>query len=129
MQAMSRLWRSVKYEEVYLRAYESFGEARASIGRYLAFYNCRRHHSSLDDSTPGSSLLQPVANPHGGLTPADAPLIDAEMLFRQPGPAQTTTMANAAIIRFFMKVSVTRSRISRIPGRFIHTASDVKFVR
>ena len=37
-----RLWRSVKYEEVYLRAYDSVSEARSSIGRYLAFYNHRR---------------------------------------------------------------------------------------
>jgi putative transposase len=35
---VERLWRSVKYEEVYLRAYDSVGEARASIGRYLNFY-------------------------------------------------------------------------------------------
>jgi transposase InsO family protein len=40
-----RLWRSVKYEEVYLRAYDSVSEARASIGRYLDFYNQRRPHS------------------------------------------------------------------------------------
>ena len=36
---VERLWRSVKYEEVYLRAYDCVGEARASIGRYLDFYN------------------------------------------------------------------------------------------
>jgi putative transposase len=49
---VERLWRSVKYEEVYLRAYGSVSEARASIGRYLAFYNGRRPHSSLDRRTP-----------------------------------------------------------------------------
>ena len=49
---IERLWRSVKYEEVYLRAYISVGEARASIGRYLTFYNGRRPHSSLDRQTP-----------------------------------------------------------------------------
>ena len=49
---VERLWRSVKYEEVYLRAYDSIGEARASLGRYLDFYNRRRPHSSLDARTP-----------------------------------------------------------------------------
>ena len=43
---------SVKYEEVYLRAYGLVSEARASIGRYLTFYNGRRPHSSLDRKTP-----------------------------------------------------------------------------
>jgi putative transposase len=49
---VERLWRSVKCEEVYLRAYDSVVEARASLGRYLAFYNSRRPHSSLDARTP-----------------------------------------------------------------------------
>ena len=49
---VERLWRSVKYEEVYLHAYDSVGEARNSIGRYLDFYNGRRPHSSLDGATP-----------------------------------------------------------------------------
>jgi len=49
---VERLWRSVKYEEVYLRAYGGVGEARASIARYLALYNERRPHSSLDRRTP-----------------------------------------------------------------------------
>jgi putative transposase len=43
---VERLWRSVKYEEVYLRAYETVGEARASIGRYLDFYNRASEHPS-----------------------------------------------------------------------------------
>jgi putative transposase len=49
---VERLWRSVKYEEVYLRAAESVGGARASIGGYLGFYNGKRPHSSLDGQTP-----------------------------------------------------------------------------
>src|ERR1700693_2102737 len=52
-----RLWRSVKYEEVYRRAYETVGEARHSIGRYLEFYNGRRPHSSLDDMTPDQAYF------------------------------------------------------------------------
>jgi putative transposase len=55
-----RLWRSVKYEEVYLRAYESVAEARASIGRYFGFYNHRRPHSSLDGMTPDHAYFDPL---------------------------------------------------------------------
>ena len=49
---VERLWRSVKYEEVYLRAYDTVSEARSSIARYFGFYNGRRPHSSLDRQTP-----------------------------------------------------------------------------
>lgn len=49
---VERLWRSVKYEEVYLRAYDSVFAARESLARYLTFYNSRRPHSSLDGRTP-----------------------------------------------------------------------------
>jgi putative transposase len=49
---VERLWRSVKYEEVYLRAYDSVGGARAALGRYFTFYNGKRPHSSLDARTP-----------------------------------------------------------------------------
>ena len=54
---VERLWRSVKYEEVYLRAYGSVAEARASIGRYLVFYNGKRPHSSLDARTPDQAYF------------------------------------------------------------------------
>ena len=60
---VERLWRTIKYEEVYLRAYASVSEARASIGRYLGFYNSRRPHSSLDGKTPDQvyfNTLSPV---------------------------------------------------------------------
>jgi putative transposase len=54
---VERLWRSVKYEEVYLRAYDTVSEARASIGRYISFYNSRRPHSSLDRKTPDQAYF------------------------------------------------------------------------
>ena len=57
---VERLWRSVKYEEVYLRAYDSVAEARASIGRYMAFYNGRRPHSSLNARTPDDAYFNYV---------------------------------------------------------------------
>ncbi len=49
---VERLWRTVKYEEVYLRAYAGVTQARASIGRYLSFNNGKRPHSSLGGQTP-----------------------------------------------------------------------------
>jgi len=60
---VERLWRTIKYEEVYLRAYDSVSEARASIGRYLAFCNAGRPHSGLDRQTPDEAYfnqLQPI---------------------------------------------------------------------
>jgi transposase InsO family protein len=57
---VERLWRSVKYEEVYLKAYDSVSEARTSIGRYLDFYNRRRPHSSLDRRTPDQAYFDPL---------------------------------------------------------------------
>jgi putative transposase len=54
---VERLWRSVKYEEVYLRAYDSVGQARASLDKYLVFYNAIRPHSSLDARTPDQAYF------------------------------------------------------------------------
>jgi putative transposase len=49
---VERLWKSVKYEHVYLHGYETVSEARTKLAIYLAFYNERRPHSSLDRQTP-----------------------------------------------------------------------------
>jgi putative transposase len=49
---VERLWKSIKYEEVYLHAYETMGAAKSGIGRYLDFYNSHRPHSALDGNTP-----------------------------------------------------------------------------
>jgi putative transposase len=49
---VERLWRSVKYEEVYLKAYGSLTEARRGLAAYFEFYNQRRRHQGLDDRTP-----------------------------------------------------------------------------
>ena len=55
---VERLWRSVKYEEVYLHAYESVAAARAGIARYLEFYNTRRPHSSLAGQIPDTAYFK-----------------------------------------------------------------------
>jgi len=60
---VERLWRTLKYEEVYLRAYDSVSEARASLGRYLTLYNTRRRHSSLADRTPDDAYFLTLRSP------------------------------------------------------------------
>lgn len=56
---VERLWRTVKYERVYLRAYDSVSEARADIAEYIDWYNIRRPHSSLvKDQTPDRTYWQ-----------------------------------------------------------------------
>jgi len=62
---VERLWKSLKYEEVYLHAYDSVAETRQGLQRYFSFYNQRRPHSSLDGRTPDmvyfAALPQPQA--------------------------------------------------------------------
>ena len=49
---VERLWRSVKYEDIYLHAYQSVRELKAALACYFEFYNARRPHQSLADRTP-----------------------------------------------------------------------------
>ena len=49
---VERLWKSVKYEEVYLHAYDSVAAAKSGIGKYFSFYNSQRPHTALDRQTP-----------------------------------------------------------------------------
>ena len=71
---VERLWRSVKYEEVYLKAYESVAEAKGGIGDYMRFYNRERLHQSLGYRTPqeefetGNQGLDAVDSPQMMLT-------------------------------------------------------------
>ena len=73
---VERLWRSVKYEEVYLKAYESVAEARAGIGAYLRFYNSERPHQALDYRTPAQVFEEgrnQVHQPEVSVTPELVP--------------------------------------------------------
>ena len=60
---VERLWKSVKYEEVYLHAYESVSHARTSLGRYFNFYNARRPHTALERRTPDQVYFNPLPLP------------------------------------------------------------------
>jgi putative transposase len=57
---VERLWRTIKYEEVYPRAYASVPEARCSIGRYLDFCNSRRPHSAQSGKAPNQAYFNPA---------------------------------------------------------------------
>lgn len=54
---VERLWKSVKYEEVYLRAYDSVADVCANLAKYLTFYNTKRPHTALDGNTPDSAYF------------------------------------------------------------------------
>jgi len=61
---VERLWKTIKYEEVYLKAYETVSQARQSLASYIDFYNTRRPHSSLDRQTPDQVYFnQPLPLP------------------------------------------------------------------
>ena len=53
------IWKSVKYEEVYLRAYNNVDKALANLAKYLAFYNTQRPHQALDGNTPDGAYFNP----------------------------------------------------------------------
>lgn len=74
---IERLWRSLKYEEVYIKAYDSVAEARRSLGEWLAFYNDVRPHQSLEYRTP-REIFEGLACEH--VDNASASLRDAPAL-------------------------------------------------
>jgi hypothetical protein len=80
---VERLWRTIKYEQVYLRAYASFSEARASLGRYIdGFYNAHRPHSSLGRLTPDVGTSMRCHRSRWRITEAGFLLGNAPKLFK-----------------------------------------------
>jgi putative transposase len=69
---IERLWRSLKYEQIYLAEYTTGSEARAGIGWWMDFYNERRPHSSLGDCTPEEVYADETAARRPGLRPASS---------------------------------------------------------
>ena len=79
---IERLWRTVKYEEVYLKAYQDGREARAGIGEYFRFYDTQRPHQALEYQTPAEVYGNPVESVSGGMVESLTPIIT-----RTAGPA------------------------------------------
>jgi putative transposase len=69
---VERLWRSVKYEEVYLHAYETVSDVRAGLQRYFTFFNERRPHTALGRLTPDTMYFHhPSSNSSSAVSPCD----------------------------------------------------------
>jgi putative transposase len=66
---IERLWRSLKYECVYIHAFETGSELRAGLNKWITYYNAERPHSSLGGATPNEAYSKIDAHPDGGLTP------------------------------------------------------------
>lgn len=76
----------IKYEEVYLKAYDCVSAAKASLGNYIEFYNTRRPHQSFGGKTPDMIYFAGLQR--------GAPLISVEILSKQTGPALYTPAAS-----------------------------------
>ena len=84
---VERLWRSVKYEDIYLHAYETPAALRAGLQRYFQFYNERRRHSALNRRTPHTVYLGPGRAGDSGLITMEIPLKRVSKIW---GPLLTT---------------------------------------
>jgi hypothetical protein len=120
---VERLWRTVKYEDVYLRDYQTPAEARMGLERYFAYYNHQRRHSSLGRRTPASVyglavsareaklLVEPPRFDRietGGGWSAAAPVAAAPVALRAPSAAATATLAAETIPPYLPTESVQR---------------------
>ena len=77
---IERLWRSLKYEDVYLKGYADGGEARAGIAEWLAFYNHRRPHQALANRTPMAVWRDGAGGTRDGEAVDMTPRVDARGL-------------------------------------------------
>jgi len=68
---IERLWRSLKYECVYLHAFETGSELRTGLGRWITYYNTQRPHSGLAGRTPLEAYRRNGQSDHGGHAPHD----------------------------------------------------------
>jgi len=87
---VERLWRTVKYEEVYLKEYGDVEQARESLGQYFEFYNYKRPHQALGYATPASVYMpRPAGKPKGPLRMTSAPVAVTPVALRAPSVTAT----------------------------------------
>lgn len=84
---VERLWRSVKYENVYLKGYQAIPEARSGLAEYFEFYNKRRFHQSLDNKTPWQVYCEGLVDGTKGRPSTEETIhlnLDKEMVLTNP---------------------------------------------
>ena len=85
---IERLWKSVKYEDVYLKAYSSIAEARKELTNWFDRYNRRRRHQGLDNRTPDEVYWSYAAQGKGcSMNEGGSPLKTCSNLSRIPRPS------------------------------------------
>jgi putative transposase len=94
---VERLWKSIKYEEVYLHAYESVSNAKPGIGRNVTFYNSRRPHRSLDRQTPDACTADPCRSRRQP-EPRSPTYPDRENILNLCGPLSPFQSPSAAVV-------------------------------
>ena len=115
---VERLWKSVKYEEVYLRAYESVPEARTGLGRYFEFYNAGRPHSSLGGMTPDQFFDRaPAESAAAYRTAARFHLSNRAALFRQTRPPLSFCAPHGMTSRWRWWCAPSSNVVEGSPGR------------
>jgi len=102
---IERLWRSLKYESVYLNAFETGSEARAGIDWWIEYYNGRRPHSTFDGATPNAPAISSALMAR--LNPFSQPFVD---LFLNPGDRSLTQIDGTR------KTPLLDPQINRAPG-------------
>jgi hypothetical protein len=88
---IERLWRSVKHEEVYLKAYENLVEARRELGTYFDFYNHRRRHQGLADRTPDEAYWSYATHASKSCMRSSEPPRNPVQLARRTRPPLTSS--------------------------------------
>ena len=95
---IERLWRSLKYEDIYLKGYADGREARAGIGAWIAFYNTRRPHQALGNRTPMAGLARRDRPARSATTAVDMTLALGQRWRVAHMPTAATTTASSLMV-------------------------------
>ena len=125
---VERLWRSIKYEEVYLKAYQTVAEARTGINAYLEFYNRQRPHQALGYQTP-AEVYQHGQEERVARLRCAGPKATARCSPREKTAPPPRKLSCGSIRRLQPAGRVVRPRPMRPPGRWGHPGTGRSALR